>query len=237
MPPTTWKKHLEAVDFINVQICTEDGASGHEFFFVAQKAHSHGTPSLDAGTDLQHIYSYECGNEIELQQNLGYIDTAVPNTIYLLAMRGRDADAALGLCSSLRQEIPLWNIRLAILDSGMDLSDPIPMLIRHMNTFNAGDTVVLFDADGAAHVPRVVLSPPPISTTPCVTTVPIRRTIGDTFRAGSTTTRLRSRAAPPFRGDCAYILLGGIGGLGIDLAVWLYQVIHSFIPQQLSPAG
>ncbi|KAK7042709.1 KR domain-containing protein [Favolaschia claudopus] len=31
------------------------------------------------------------------------------------------------------------------------------------------------------------------------------------------------RAAPPFRKDEIYLLLGGIGGLGIDLAVWMYQ--------------
>ncbi|KAJ6460695.1 hypothetical protein C8R47DRAFT_993943, partial [Mycena vitilis] len=30
-------------------------------------------------------------------------------------------------------------------------------------------------------------------------------------------------ASPPFRADGAYILLGGIGGLGVDLAVWMYQ--------------
>ncbi|KAJ7926808.1 hypothetical protein B0H13DRAFT_1971908 [Mycena leptocephala] len=33
----------------------------------------------------------------------------------------------------------------------------------------------------------------------------------------------RYRAALPFRRDRAYVLLGGIGGLGIDLAVWMYQ--------------
>ncbi|KAJ7436883.1 hypothetical protein B0H11DRAFT_2178713 [Mycena galericulata] len=33
----------------------------------------------------------------------------------------------------------------------------------------------------------------------------------------------KPRASPPFRHDRTYILLGGIGGLGIDLAVWLYQ--------------
>jgi hypothetical protein len=43
-----------------------------------------------------------------------------------------------------------------------------------------------------------------------------------------------SRAAPPFRGDRTYVLLGGIGGLEIDLAVWMYQVTPSiyFVPQR-----
>ncbi|KAF8180693.1 KR domain-containing protein, partial [Mycena galopus ATCC 62051] len=31
------------------------------------------------------------------------------------------------------------------------------------------------------------------------------------------------RASPPFREDRAYTLIGGIGGLGVDLAVWMYQ--------------
>ncbi|KAJ7902339.1 hypothetical protein B0H13DRAFT_2513601 [Mycena leptocephala] len=35
---------------------------------------------------------------------------------------------------------------------------------------------------------------------------------------------LKSRAAPPFRADGANILLGSIGGLGINLAVWMHEV-------------
>ncbi|KAJ6611341.1 hypothetical protein B0H10DRAFT_369055 [Mycena sp. CBHHK59/15] len=164
MAPATWKDQLEAVDFINVQTCVESGGRGRDFFFVAQKSLSRLTPAFDSPIDLRHIYSYEVGQEMELQAQLRSLDTTVSITVYLLAIRGQAADAALGLCAVLRQEIPLWDIRLCIFESSMDLSNPTPLLIRYMGTFNSGENVVSFDRDGAAQVPRVALSVPPSST-------------------------------------------------------------------------
>ncbi|KAJ7218352.1 hypothetical protein GGX14DRAFT_356888 [Mycena pura] len=164
MSPPRWKKKLETVGFINVQTCVESGGNGREFFFAAQKGLSDPTPSSDLPTDFHHIYSYEFGKEIELQRQLGDLDTAASNTIYLSAMKGRDADVAIGLCAVLRQEIPLWDIRLAIFEPSMALSDAPALLIRHIGAFNRGENVISFDKDGAAHVLRVVLSPPPFST-------------------------------------------------------------------------
>ncbi|KAJ7120035.1 hypothetical protein C8R44DRAFT_981991 [Mycena epipterygia] len=161
MPPTGWKDQLEVAGFNNVQTCVETGGSGREFFFMAQKSLSDPTPSSDPPIDLNHIYSYEFGKEIHLQQQLKDLDPTIPNTVYLLTMVGRDADAAIGLCAALRQEIPLWDIRLAIFESWMDLSNPTPFLIRHMGTFNSGENVVYFDQDGVAHIMRVALSPSP----------------------------------------------------------------------------
>ncbi|KAJ7484906.1 hypothetical protein B0H11DRAFT_1163748 [Mycena galericulata] len=166
MSPPRWKKQLEAVGFINAQTCVESGGNGREFFFAAQKGLSDPTPSSDLPTDFHHIYSYEFGKEIELQRQLGDLDTAASNTVYLSAMKGRDADVAIGLCAVLRHEIPLWDIRLAIFDSSVDLSNPPALLIRHMGAFNRGENVISFDKDGAAHVLRVVWSPPPFSTEP-----------------------------------------------------------------------
>ncbi|KAJ7087152.1 hypothetical protein C8R44DRAFT_991421, partial [Mycena epipterygia] len=164
MAAVAWKKQLEASGFINVQTCLENGSSGHEFFFVAQKPLSNSTAASDLRIDPHHIYSYEFGNELRLQTWLRELETAVSNTVYLLALRGRDADAAIGLCAALRQEIPLWDIRLVIFESPMDLSTPIPLLIRHMHTFDCGENVVSIDQNGAAHVMRVALSPPPSPT-------------------------------------------------------------------------
>ncbi|KAJ7052957.1 hypothetical protein C8F01DRAFT_1331735 [Mycena amicta] len=64
----------------------------------------------------------------------------------------------------------------------------------HQELFDTGEDVVYVDADSTAKVPRVVLSQPLLDAAPYT-----------------------------FRGDGAYVLLGGAGGLGVDLAVWMYQ--------------
>ncbi|KAF8209510.1 hypothetical protein K438DRAFT_1960508 [Mycena galopus ATCC 62051] len=161
MSPPQWKKQLETVGFINVQTCVESGGHGREFFFAAQKSLSDPTPFSDRPTDFHHIYSYEFGKEIELQRQLGDLDPTVSSTVYLLAVKGRDADAAIGLCAVLRQETPLWDIRLALFESSMDLSNPPALLIQNMDAFNRGENILSFDKDGAAHVLRVVWSPSP----------------------------------------------------------------------------
>ncbi|KAJ7642832.1 hypothetical protein B0H17DRAFT_1148728 [Mycena rosella] len=117
-----------------------------DFFFIAQKSLSSAAPASD---DLRHIYSYAFGKEMELQRQLRDLDTSVSTTIYLLAMQGRDADAALGLCAVLKREIPSWDIRLAIFESSLDFSNPIPLLTRHMGAFSDGENVLSFDEDGA----------------------------------------------------------------------------------------
>ncbi|KAJ7790176.1 KR domain-containing protein [Mycena olivaceomarginata] len=359
MAPEMWKQLLEDVDFMNVQTCVESGGDGREFFFVAQKSISYSTPASDPDIDLRHVYPFEFGKEIQLQRRLRDIDIATSTTIYLLAMHGRDADAAIG------KDIPSWDIRLAIFESSTDLSNPIPLLIRHIGTLRRGENVIAFDGNGDALVPRVALSPPPSSNQrdavddPSYLTVRvshwvgisqvydgfvgkvvqsnqhgvsagricrccaariaiaienenlapiieqhaskisgiqlvsadfrnpdilevldilisdsttyaqhphlrrwiprsgkvflldnlleqthrddpsyIRRTLANGLRVQSETPARqngrishlaaasgprKSRAAPPFRDDRAYVLLGGIGGLGIDLAVWMYQ--------------
>ncbi|KAJ7463693.1 hypothetical protein FB451DRAFT_1042909, partial [Mycena latifolia] len=157
---------LDTVDFINVQTCVESRDDSREFFFLAQKPCSYSTPTLDPDVHLGHVYSYEFGKETELQRQIGDLDTAASLTMYLLAIHGRDADAAIGFCAALRKDIPVWDIRLAVFESSMDFSNPIPLLTRHMGTFSRTENVISFDRDGGPRVPRVVLSPPPPSTQP-----------------------------------------------------------------------
>ncbi|KAJ7659066.1 hypothetical protein DFH06DRAFT_990014, partial [Mycena polygramma] len=163
MAPARWKKLLQDVDFVNVQTCVEGGDRGREFFFAAQKPLSYSIPASELDVDLSHVYVYEFGKEMELQQLLGALDTTASLIVYLLALSGRDADAAMGLCASLRKEITAWDIRLDIFESPCDLSNPTPLLIRHMSALGERENVVSFARDGAALVPRVVLSPPPSS--------------------------------------------------------------------------
>ncbi|KAJ7182483.1 hypothetical protein C8R43DRAFT_868767, partial [Mycena crocata] len=156
--PAIWKEQLEAVNFVNVQTCVEHGGSGRDFFFIAQKSFASVTVPL---TDPLIVYSYEFGQEIRLQSQLGTLDTAAPLTIHVLALAGRDADAAAGLCVTLRKEIPRWDIRLCIFDSLVDVVNPIPLLSRHASIFSSGENLIFFDGDGSAHVSRVALSAPP----------------------------------------------------------------------------
>ncbi|KAF7377230.1 Polyketide synthase [Mycena sanguinolenta] len=156
-----------------------------DFLFLAQKPLSSAAPASD---DFRHIYPYTFSQEMKLQQQLKELGTSVSTTIYLLAMQGRDANAALGLCAVLKREIPSWDIRLVIFESWLDFSHPIPLLTRHMGAFRDGENVLSFDEAGAAHVLRAAFSSP-----------------------------------SSVNHDRTYILLGGIGGIGVDLAVWLYE--------------
>ncbi|KAJ7223452.1 hypothetical protein GGX14DRAFT_540253 [Mycena pura] len=183
-----------------------------DFPFLAQKPLSSAAPASD---DLRHLYPYTFGQEKNLQQQLKEIDASVSTTVYLLAMEGRDADAALGLCAVLKREIPSWDIRLAIFESCVDFSNPTPLLTRHMGVFSDGEKVLSFGEDGAAHVLRAVFSSP--------SSLKRQGLLNGNAEPGGTDTRVPRTAAPPFRSDRTYILLGGIGGLGVDLAVWLYE--------------
>ncbi|KAF7359785.1 Polyketide synthase [Mycena venus] len=183
-----------------------------DFLFLAQKPLSSAAP---ASEDLRHVYPYTFGHEMKLQQQLKELDTSVSTTVHLLAMQGQDADAALGLCAVLKREIPLWDIRLAIFKSCLDFSNPIPLLTQHMGAFSDGENVLSFDEDGVAHVLRAVFSSP--------STVKRQSLLNGNAEPGCTDTHVTHSAAPPFRSDRTYILLGGIGDLGVDLAVWLYE--------------
>ncbi|KAF8209013.1 hypothetical protein K438DRAFT_1960740 [Mycena galopus ATCC 62051] len=159
MTPNSWKQQLEDAGFVNVQTCVEHGGRGHDFFFVAQRSLTCISRVVEPPPDYSYVYEY--GNEIELQTRLSVHDPAASATIYLLASRGRNADAAIGLCAALTKETPLWDVRLAIFESPSDMVNPAPLLSQYARMFESGENVVVFDQRGCAHVPRVVLSPPP----------------------------------------------------------------------------
>ncbi|KAF7358399.1 Polyketide synthase [Mycena venus] len=161
MAPAAWKTQLEALDFINVQTSVEDGKIGRDFFFVAQKSLCRSPPVTEAYIDPRYIYTYQFGKEIELQKWLSVHGPTDPILMHIFALQGRDGDAAVGLCATLRKEFPAWDIRLCLFESVSHIVDPVPLVSRHTWTFGGGDNVLLFDRDGVAHVSRIVLSPPP----------------------------------------------------------------------------
>ncbi|KAJ7776328.1 hypothetical protein B0H16DRAFT_1879673 [Mycena metata] len=162
LSPSQWEDHLQTANFDHIQTCVESGGIGHEFFLVAQRSITSSTSELHT-VDPRRIYPYQFGKEIELQTRLRNLNAATSNTIYVVAKRGQDGDAALGLCAALRQERPLWTVRLAIFESLVDYSNPVPHLAGQINLFNSGESVISFDHRGAVHVPRVALLPPPPS--------------------------------------------------------------------------
>ncbi|KAJ7636257.1 hypothetical protein FB45DRAFT_1024384 [Roridomyces roridus] len=153
-----WQTRLEVTGF--TQISRSDG-SGSEFVLIAQKSLSPAATASHSTALDTHLFSYGFGKEIELQSWLRQLDPEATEPVYVLALAGRDADAALGLCAVLRQEMPGRNIRLAVFESPTDLADPHPLLIQHLGVFEQGEDVVLFTKNRVPHVPRVVLSPPP----------------------------------------------------------------------------
>ncbi|KAF8177391.1 KR domain-containing protein [Mycena galopus ATCC 62051] len=159
MTPISWKQQLKDAGFVNIQTCVEQGGRGRDFLCVAQRSLSCISHAVEPLPGYSYLYEYE--NEIELQTRLSVHDPAASATIYLLASKGRNADAAVGLCAALRKETPLWDVRLAIFESALDLANPAPLLSQYAHTFESGEDVVFFDQRGCAHVSRVVLSAPP----------------------------------------------------------------------------
>ncbi|KAJ7782237.1 hypothetical protein DFH07DRAFT_789912 [Mycena maculata] len=204
MTPTSWMETLRDTGFINNQASVEAGNGGHNFLFTAQKPNSFAPsiPEIDPRYVLYIQYSF--GDEMEVQPYLAGMNVKDPITLYVTAQEGQDADCAIGLCTTLRREFPFWDIHLAIFESATDLSDPMQLISNHRALYRNGEHVVYFPKEGGPSVLRVVPSPPPANVADDVPSVD-------------------NLDSPLFLHDKSYILLGGIGGLGVDLAVWLYQ--------------
>ncbi|KAF8180692.1 hypothetical protein K438DRAFT_2170972 [Mycena galopus ATCC 62051] len=126
MTPSSWKEQLKAANFVNIQTCVEHGGHGRDFFFVAQRSLSFAPHTVAPPALPRYLYAYEYGQEIELQTKLSVHDPAASTT-----SKGRNADAAVGLCAALRKETPLWDLRLAIFESASHMANPALMLAGH----------------------------------------------------------------------------------------------------------
>ncbi|KAF7356480.1 Polyketide synthase [Mycena venus] len=202
LSPAAWMDQLEASGFVNVQTCTENNG-GRDFYFLAQKPAAR-LPNPEVSIDSADIYLYEFGKEIELQTWLRAYDREVPTTLYLAAVQGRDADAAVGLCVILRKELPLWNIRLCIFELGADI---VPVLTKNKWVFESGEDTVFFDRDGA-HVTRLALGrSPPTSSQQTALTVRVSHWAGISSSYDGFVGHVESPSHPNFPRDT---LVGGV---------------------------
>lgn len=210
MPPAVWKDALEQTGFVNINTSVEDGG-GLDFLFTAQSSDlpietsALKYPSLDAPEPL--LFRYHCGDEMRLQTCLKGLDQRQSHTVYLLAIEGPDADAALGLIPTLASEFVSWNIRLAIFECEDQCTEKHGWISRLVEVYQNGDSIIFISRDGELRVPRVVPS-----STPCnrvahrqiETSSPTTLTLGD----GHLTVRVlsRSKSAASFNGFVGIVL-------------------------------
>ncbi|KAJ7779717.1 hypothetical protein B0H16DRAFT_1299877, partial [Mycena metata] len=163
MTPQTWMQKLGNLGFVNNYASIEDG--GHDFLFTAQKTNSSLVPRsplpIVSAIDPRHVLRYSLGEEIQLRTRLNEMNPKDEITLYVVALKGRDGDSAMGLCATLRRELPFWEINLAIFEHADHLSQPIPFIASHRDLYASGEHIVYFPDEGSAHVSRIVLSPAP----------------------------------------------------------------------------
>ncbi|KAJ6473847.1 hypothetical protein C8R45DRAFT_1011985 [Mycena sanguinolenta] len=163
MSPQEWMATLQDLGFIN-RHASVDG--GHNFLFTAQRQHPCDHPLLpahDTGINSLHILRYSFGKEMELRDRLDSITQTDHLQVYVVALEGRDADSATGLCATLAREFPFWTLFLAIFECPIDLSQSRQLIARQHGLFERGEPVVYFPLEGTPRVLRMVPSPPPMT--------------------------------------------------------------------------
>ncbi|KAJ6487079.1 hypothetical protein C8R47DRAFT_951995, partial [Mycena vitilis] len=137
---------------------------GHNFFFTAQKADSFDQSALPKAVskmDLRHVVNYSFGKEMELRTYLRDMARNDHLQLYVIALKGRDAESGMGLCATLALEFPFWSVRFAIFQCAVQLSDPSQLLSRHHDLFEQGEHAIYFPEEGSPCLLRVVPSPAP----------------------------------------------------------------------------
>lgn len=156
--PDGWKRLAGSVGFVDFQHSTEIGG-GWEFLFTAQKPPVEES-SFGATILGHHFLTYTFGKEIELQKRIENLNVDRDISLWILATEGTDGDAAQGLVKSLSREYSNWGIHLGIFDSGSDEWSRVDLILTYRDCL-AHDTIVHFNKDGKACVPRVMPSIPP----------------------------------------------------------------------------
>ena len=158
--PDGWEHLARSVGFVDFQHSTE-AEDGWEFLFTAQKSPIE-QRSFGVTVPDHHFLTYTFGEELELQERIKTFDVHQHVSIWILATKGIDGDAAQGLAKSLSREYTNWDIHLGIFDGNPNESSRRDWIIGYRDSLSR-DTVVHFEKDRVAYVPRVVPSVPPSS--------------------------------------------------------------------------
>lgn len=157
--PDGWKRLAGSVGFVDFQHSTEIGG-GWKFLFTAQKPPVEESSFSATILDHHHFLTYTFGKEIELQKRIKNFDVDRDISLWILATEGTDGDAAQGLVKSLSREYINWGIHLGIFDSRSDEWSRVDLILTYRDCLTH-DTIVHFNKDGKACVPRVMPSIPP----------------------------------------------------------------------------
>ncbi|KAJ7205481.1 hypothetical protein GGX14DRAFT_367915, partial [Mycena pura] len=161
MSPRAWMNMLQDLGCVNGH-ASIDG--GHSFLFTAQKPDvSEQSVILHdvLGTKRFHVVQYSFGKETEFRARLGTMARNDHLQLNVVALEGRDADSAMGLCAVLAREFPFWTIHLAIFECPIHVSQPLQVMAQHGHLFERGEHVVYFPREGSPRVLRAVPSRPP----------------------------------------------------------------------------
>ncbi|KAI0313261.1 hypothetical protein OF83DRAFT_1286326 [Amylostereum chailletii] len=159
--PADWKRKLGETGFSNVLSSEEDGG-GIEFLLTAQKPVPYPDNALDypdlRSTPLDELVTiqYRAGSEMAMQTSLRTINPQQPATIHIQAITGPDADAALGLISTLSKEFPACRLRLAVFEDEAHIAFHDKYLSRWGHLYEGGENIIQFSLDGSPRVPKVV---------------------------------------------------------------------------------
>ena len=152
------------------------------------------------------IIHYVQGEEMLIKAKLLSLNRYDKHDVWFLADNDANGAAARGLTRTLRREIPPWRIRLVLFQPTITLEHRISALPSILEKADSEDEIEV-DGDGVLFAPRITLYTPPI--------------------AGED-----SYGHQQLRFDSAksYILLGGVGSLGVRVALWMYEVCCVGLP-------
>lgn len=205
------------------------------------------------GVDAQatsrfYIHWYRMGNELELQASLKAHDVNSTFSVWIIAREGSDGDGARGFTRSLRREMTTWAIMLLV--AARTLEEPeVEALACRLSSVPDLEHELYLDRDYCVYVPRiheVSLSRLPAPSTGNYASTSTSMTkffslgnflpsrllelasavipLGDESFKRQETDAAHGHGTALFDSSGVYILVGGVGSLGLHIALWMYEV-------------
>ena len=191
---------------------------------------------------------YRMGNELEIQAALKEHDVNGALSVWVIAREGTDGDSARGFTRSLRRELAAWDVNLLIAASALP-EEKVEALARRLSSVLDLEHELYVDTGFCLHVPRIREvslagdSTPPIYDRTSTSTgmgaalnylgtfLPSRfRRLADSAEIlDKEALKIRVADTPSglsalFNSSALYVLVGGIGSLGLHIALWMYEV-------------